>query len=139
MEVELKKTKITKSIVEQSLSGSYNLMHQNHNYDILGWCLIKKIRKVLLYNRLTNQILTLPYVKFFGDDIKIEEKGEQRSDGNGGWIYPNIKKIRIYFCDLSACTYISQDENQTFEDMENIFTKVKDFYKQVNQKGQIYL
>jgi len=139
MEVELKKTKITKSIVDQSLSGGYNLIYHNLHFDILGWCLIKNIRKVLLYNRLTNQIFTLPYAKFFGDDIRIEDAQEQRSDGKGGWVFPTIKKVKIYCCDLHNTITFSQDVSQTFEDMENIFTKVKDFYKQVNQKGQIYL
>jgi len=58
MEVQLKKTKITSNIVKQSLSGNYGLMLNNSNYDILGWCLHDKRRKVLMYNRLSNQVVT---------------------------------------------------------------------------------
>ena len=41
MEVVLKKTKITKSILQQSIYGHESLYIGNPNYDFLGWCRIK--------------------------------------------------------------------------------------------------
>ena len=42
MEVILKKTKITKSILEQSLIGNDSLYLGHPSFDILGWCNVIK-------------------------------------------------------------------------------------------------
>lgn len=144
MEVILKKTKITKSIVEQSLSGSLSLTYEKlENHDILGWCIVKKgkyaYRLVLIYNNKTNQLFKLNYTAGTGDRILMTEESVQRSDNKGGYIFPVVKKIKILYPDLNNSSIIEQREDETYEDMEEKLKSIRDFYKIVNEKGQIYL
>ena len=144
MEVVLKKTKITKSIVEQSLSGNYSLMYEKlDNYTILGWCSHKTgkytIRRVLLYNKLNNFIIKLPYSS--PEKITIKEEIVQRDDKNckGGYVFPVVKIIIVQYPDLNNSLRLEQREDETYEDMEEKLKNIKDFYRIVNEKGQIYL
>lgn len=141
MEVELKKTKITKSIVEQSLSGNYSILYNWTNYDILGWCSTKSgkytVRKVLLYDRIRNSVVKWQYTS--PSKITMIEESVQRDDKNGGYIFPVLKKIKIPYEDLNNTLTLEQAEDETYEDMEQKLKKIKEFYNIVNQKGQIYL
>lgn len=140
MEVQLKKTKITSNIVKQSLSGGYGLMLDNSNYDILGWCLHDKRRKVLMYNRLSNQVVTLPYIQnTLPPNISMEREGVQRDDGNGGWIFPYVYKIKVYFIDARYGMTLVEQINESDEQMNDKLTKIRQFILAVNKAGQIYL
>lgn len=143
MEVILKKTKITKSIIDQSLRGSYGLHYSWEGYDILGWVGIKRAKEyyrwTLLYKRNTQQIIKIPYID---SKTRVESfrEGTQLSDGNKGWIYPSIKKIRISYPDKFSSWVNQQDYPvETNEEMDEKFENLKKHILEVNQKGQIYI
>lgn len=139
MIVELKKTKITKSIVMQSLRAKDERYYSHFNYNVLGWCLIsgkRPERLILLYDRIKNNILTLPYINKLSEG-EITSRGEQRGDGKGGYIVPTVYRLNIYLPDLhkNKCILWSDDEKE-------VITKKDEFHKflrEVEIKGQIYL
>jgi len=140
MEVQLKKTKITSNIVKQSLSGNYGLMLNNSNYDILGWCLHDKRRKVLMYNRLSNQVVTLPYVQnTLPPNISMERESVQRDDGKGGWIFPHVYKIKVFFTDARWYETLVEQVDESDEQMNDKLIKIQQFVLAVNKAGQIYV
>lgn len=141
MIVELKKTKITKSIVQQSLLGSYSLFYNWEGYDVLGWCLVKtkhNIRWTLLYKRISNQIIILPYISNH-KKLEIIEKTVQKQNPEGGYSFPLILFIKVYCNDLNSTITILEQTTETNEQMNEKFNKCKEFLTIVNQKGQIYL
>ena len=142
MIVELKKTKITNSIVNQSLSASCRLYYDWENYNILGWCLIKSgkqlIRFVLLQNIKTGQILKLVYFSTV-EDIKLKKENVQRGSNEEGFTFLSVYQISIYFYDVSRTIPILRQSEQTDKEMEDIVEKIKEFYNIVREKGQIYL
>lgn len=142
MTVELKKTKITTSIVNQSLLGNYSLFYNCEGYDMLGWCLIKAkkgyVRYNILYRRATNQIIKLPYI-LKDSHIELIKESVQRSDNNGGYIYPTVYKLKIHWYDFNNTQAIKEQFEETDEYMEELFKKVKGFRFITEQKGQIYL
>jgi len=145
MVVELKKCKITKSIVDQSLNGGYKLFYDwERSYDILGWCIFKTTKRYLrynlLYHRNDNQIIKLPYIVNKDKDIELfKESVQRKSEDNIGYIYPNVYKLRLRWTDFNNSQIILEQTNQTDETMQELFQKVKDFKHIVEQKGQIYL
>jgi hypothetical protein len=139
--VELKKTKITKSIVDQSLRGNYSIYLDNKSYDILGWCLMtgkSKLRYTLLYERASNQVIKLPHI-VSEKDVELTHEGVQRGSNKGGWVFPVVYRIKVRWRDFNNTQYVYEQ----FEDSDEIalekFQKVKDFVHIVNQKSQIYL
>ena len=56
MEILLKKTIITKSIIEQVLPPDINKLDL---YNILGFCIFKKYKWILLYNDCSNDLRKL--------------------------------------------------------------------------------
>jgi hypothetical protein len=138
MEVELKKSKITKSIVDQSLIGSYSIFYNQEGYDVLGWCFIKNLRYVLLYKRLTNQIIKLPYVVHISD-IKFYKERTQKGSSDGGYTFPEIYYLKAYCSDFRNTIPILIQNTETDEQMETYHKNVTMFVTLVNLKGQIYL
>ncbi len=140
MIVELRRTKITKSIVNQTLLGDNSLYTDwSAFYDILGWCLMsgkRDERWILLYHRTRNTLLRLPYIKKLVDD-EITSRGEQTSDGNGGYTYPTIYRLHIYQIDRGskACIAWTGEESKISKSKE----KLREFIEIVNQKGQIFI
>lgn len=139
MVVELKKTKVTKSIVMQSLGANDERYFNHFNYDILGWCLIngkRNERLILLYDRIKNSIITLPCTSKLSEG-EITSRGEQRDDGKGGYIFPTVYRLYIYLPDLhkNKCILWSDDEKEVITKRDNLHK----FLREVEQKGQIYL
>lgn len=140
MEVILKRTKITKSIVNQTLLGNNSLYSDwSGFYDILGWCLMngkRNERYILLYHRDKNTLIRLPYVQKLSDD-ELTSRNEQESDGSGGYIYPKVYRLNVYQVDRSrlAQVAISKEEVLILAEKE----KLQEFIKEVNQKGQIFI
>jgi len=140
MEVLLKKTKITKSVVNQTLLGDSSLYTDwSEFYDILGWCLIsgkRDERWILLYHRTKNTLLRLPYIQKLSEG-ELVSRNEQQSDNKGGYIYPKVYRLYTYQIDRSrtACISWSEDESKILGEKE----KLHEFIKTVNQKGQIFI
>lgn len=140
MEVILRKTKITKSIVAQALQGRDELYTNNFNYDILGWCLItgkRNERWILLYDRIKNTLVRLPYAQKLSESEEVKSRNEQTDDGQGGYIYPQVFRLYTYLIDQHR-TYqiaVSKEENEITSKKE----KLHEFLTTVNEKGQIYV
>ena len=136
MEVYLKKTKITKSVLEQSLLGNSNLYLGHPNYEVLGWCSIIKSKfrysYILLYNKTDSTIVKLIYPN--SKNIYEEEKNEQTlKEGLSyqDWYFPTY-----YYLKLSDVQIIrTLDKN--IRDEGKI--KLQKFLREVEQKGQIYI
>lgn len=137
MDVILKKTKITKSIVSQSLRGNNSLFIDKKNYEILGWC-VHKYRYILLYSNETNQILKLPYIHNY--DYSITHKTEQTLKEGlpyQDWYFPTFYYLIIRFYEFNSEHTIIRSLNES--DVTNGVEKLKQFLDEVYQKGQIYL
>ena len=140
MEVILKKTKITKSIVNQSLTGSYSLFLSWNNYDILGWCLMDgkyKVRYILLYNRVKQTVVKLPYIN--NNDYEITSRNEQlEGESRGCYRFPIVYRLQASFSDFNGryTSLIWSEEEKEVVEAKQVLT---DFLREVNQKGQIYL
>lgn len=135
MEVLLKKTKITKSILEQSLSGNSSLYLGHPNYEVLGWCSIIKGKfrhnYILLYDKIDNTIVKLNYPN--SKKIYEEEKAEQTAK-NGtyqDWYFPTY-----YYLKLSDTTIVRTLDKNTRDESK---LKLQKFLREVEQKGQIYI
>jgi len=136
MEVLLKKTKITKSILGQSLSGNNSLYLGHPNYEVLGWCSIIKGKfrhnYILLYDKIDNTIVKLNYPN--SKIIYEEEKGEQTlKEGLSyqDWYFPTY-----YYLKLSDTTIVRTLDKDVRDEAK---IKLQKFLREVEQKGQIYI
>jgi len=141
MEVILKKTKITKGIVEQSLLGSYTLIYSYHAYDLLGWCVYKNKRYFLLYHRDSKQISKLPYISQTSNHIEktFESKQFINPNNTNDYIWKSSICIKVYFQDHAYTFNYQQDLNESDEHVEDVYTNIKNLVKQIHIAGQIYL
>lgn len=133
MEVILRKTKITKSILTQSLFGNNKLYLGHPNYDILGWCSVVENKSrnnyILLYNKTAYTIVKLVYFK----NHEVIENNEQtpRKGTVDDWYFP-----LFYYLKLNDYTITrSQDKELINSDKEKLIC----FLREVGQKGQIYI
>lgn len=139
MVIELKKCKITTSIMRQTLTGNYRLYYQNEDYDIFGWCVFKNLRYYVLQHKETKQLLKIPYILSIDRDLIIKKDTVQMSNDNGGYRYIDLHRIKVYAADFRHTTTIySQGENETDEQVEMIFNLVKQFLTHAEQIGQFY-
>jgi hypothetical protein len=139
MNLELKKYKITSSIINQTLLGSYKLFYNSQGYDILGWCLVKKLRYYVLQNRETKQLLKLPYVEN-NRDLTFKKVGVQIPDEDGGYRFPYLYLLKAHAKDFRNTFLVyHQSETESDEYAEGVFNKTKDFIFKANQIGQFYL
>jgi len=138
MEVLLKKTKITKSIVQQSLRGSNNLFVDQTNYELLGWCMIpgkNDVRWILLYNLLKSTVVVLPYSS--ASHSSITRHSEQTRNDKGWYDYPMFYYLNLYLPTFRTSILISKSKEE--EKMEESEKKLKEFLEKVQNKGQVYL
>lgn len=135
MEVLLRKTKVTKGVVEQSLLGNNRLYLGHPNYEVLGWCSIIKIKfrysYILLYCKIDNTIVKLNYPD--SKNIQEEHKNEQtlRNGTYNDWYFPTY-----YYLKLSNKTIFRDLDRQLRDDSKQ---KLQIFLREVEQKGQIYI
>lgn len=135
MEVLLKRTKITKGILQQSLLGNSTLYLGHLNYEVLGWCSILKgkfrYNYILLYDKVKNTIVKLSYPN--SKNIYEEEKSEQTAkEGTyDDWYFPTYYYLKL------ADIQIVRTLDKNVRDEAKI--KLQEFLKDVEQKGQIYI
>lgn len=141
MEVQLKKTKITKSIIKQSLPASLTVFRNLNSIHVLGWCLLDGKKIVLLYNVITNQVMTARYTPFFGRKYQyLKKESVQRPNSEiGGWDYPEVLVLYIEGEDGERVLRLEQEENMSDEDMEKILAQARDYAKKIAIAGQIYI
>ena len=141
MEVQLKKTKITKSIIKQSLPASLTVFRNLNSIDVLGWCLLDGKKIVLLYNTITNQVMTARYTPFFGSKYQyLKKESVQRPNTEaGGWDYPEVYVLYIEGEDGERVLRLEQNENMSDGDMEKILEQARDYARKIAQGGQIYI
>ena len=141
MEVQLKKTKITKSIIKQSLPASLTVFRNLNSIDVLGWCLLDGKKIVLLYNTITNQVMTARYTPFFGSKYQyLKKESVQRPNTEaGGWDYPEVYVLYIDGEDGERVLRLEQSENMSDGDMEKILEQARDYARKIAQGGQIYI
>jgi hypothetical protein len=136
MEVILKRTKITKSILDQSLLGNSKLYLGHPNYDVLGWCSILKgkfrYNYILLYDKASNTVVRLHYPN--SKNIYEEEKGEQTL--KEGLSYQDWHFPTYYYLKLSDIQIVRTLDKDIREDAK---IKLQKFLREVEQKGQIYV
>ena len=141
MEVRLKKSKITKSIIKQSLPASLTVFRNLNSIDVLGWCLLDGKKIVLLYNTITNQVMTARYTPFFGSKYQyLKKESVQRPNTEaGGWDYPEVYVLYIDGEDGERVLRLEQNENMSDGDMEKILEQARDYARKIAQGGQIYI
>lgn len=141
MEVQLKKTKITKSIIKQSLPAPLTVFRNLNFMDVLGWCFLDGKKIVLLYNSATNQVMTARYTPFFGNKYQyLKKESVQRPNSEiGGWDYPEVLVLYIEGEDGERVLRLEQEENMSDSDMEMILAQARDYAKKIAIAGQIYI
>lgn len=144
MIVELRKTKITKSIVDQSLLGHPSVYYNYDKYDILGWCVVvkakSKLRYILLYHREEKVIVKVRSILSYIKDIELYQESVQRmSPDKIGYIYPTVYKIKVYWADFNNAQVIKEQNDESDEDMIELFNKIKQLVIKTEQLGQIYI
>jgi hypothetical protein len=141
MEVLLKKTKITKSIINQSLPAPIDaFLRTDFHYDVLGWCMYNGKKIVLLYERATNQVRTYFYTPSFGKKYQFLERARvQRPDVNGGWVFPEVYILNILAEGERPAYRHEQKESETDEKMKEMEEKAMKYAVRVAQAGQIYI
>jgi hypothetical protein len=150
MEVLLKKTKITKSIINQSLPAPIDaFLRTDFHYDVLGWCMYNGKKIVLLYEKATNQVRTYFYTPSFGKKYQFLERANvqrrdtnpftRRPDINGGWVFPEVCILNILDEDGIPVYRHEQNEMETDEKMKELEEKAMKYAVRVAQAGQIYI
>lgn len=141
MEVLLKKTKITKSIIDQSLPAPIDaFLRTDFYYDVLGWCMYNDKKIVLLYEKATNQVRTYFHTPSFGKKWQFLERAKvQRPDSNGGWVFSETYILNILAEDGRPAYRHEQKEMETDEKMEELEEKAMKYALRVAQAGQIYI
>jgi hypothetical protein len=141
MEVLLKKTKITKSIINQSLPAPIDaFLRTDFHYDVLGWCMYNDKKIVLLYEKDTNQVRTYFYTPSFGKKYQFLERANvQRPEINGGWVFPEVYVLNILAEDGRTAYKHEQKESETDEKMKELEEKAMKYAVRVAQAGQIYI
>lgn len=123
--VELKKLKITKSILSQSLYASIvNML----NTDVLGWIMFKSgkyWRKLIVFYHKDKKTILLK-------DYPTKMEVVPSSDGKGGVIYSVVYKY-----DRGSSIYRETDDG-TKEEADKLLDKLLKMKETVDNKGQIY-
>ncbi|QTV05366.1 hypothetical protein [Faecalibacter bovis] len=118
VEVILKKTKISSTILKQTIKTTYSLS-KNKNYEILGWCLYNNIKTAVFYNKNDNTIKKCElYTNIMIKDNILILKFQSKDNND------NYTKSKEY-----------KDINQLNEDYENL----KSIHKNIIDKGQFYI
>lgn len=122
------------------MQGNDNLYFNEYTHDILGWCVLsgrKAERWILLYNRITNTLVRLPYAQKLTESDEIRSRNEQTDDGQGGYIYPEVFRLYTYLIDQPKTYQIYRSENKV--EILSKKEKLHEFLRIVNQKGQIFI
>lgn len=142
MEVLLKKMKVTKSVIAQSLVGGSYLYVGHPNYEILGWCYFisgkNSRRYILLYCKTDNTIVKLHFVR--KDEFEIVSKEEQtRRPGStfDDWYWPMFHSLNMNL--ESPRRTVTLFKKEDLASVEENKEKLKLFLEEVYSKGQIYI
>lgn len=131
MEVILKKTKITSSIIKQTVKASEKTL-MNSDYEVLGWCNYfsgkYRYKYILLYNSKTSD---LKVYLFFG---RLEN--EYINDYKGRDYYsPEKFNLKVITPNFVETVYTFEKEY----DRDSLAKTLEEIKKLAEQKGQIYL
>lgn len=122
MEVVLKKTKITNSILKQALISTSVDFKVG---EILGWCIYEKIKYIVCYRSDINIISRFPMFK----DLRTEQSN-QPIGGLGKF------SVHVYLGgNYTPLTYISKT-NEESEEFVELLRKIK---HQAEIKGQFFI
>lgn len=130
MIVELKKVKLTKTIINQL--QYIGTLPSTDNYNVLGYVIIpKKVSKVIIYlgdgiYRWANNIKKVESIK----------KGFQFKDPeSNGWIFPERTEVKVWTFEGRAVTF-----SPNFNEEENLklLNKCQTYLDRIIKAGQIY-
>lgn len=125
MLVELKKVKITQSILKQVLQASFTELVAGN---VLGWVIDRKVRKILIYNPDT-QVLRFQY---FPSEFKIDTEWVQ-IDNHGTREFRHF----IYYYSQNGSAYYKFDKHDE-ESVKGYYTQLVEFKNAAITAGQIY-
>jgi len=69
----------------------------------------------------------------------MERESVQRDDGKGGWIFPHVYKIKVFFTDARWYETLVEQVDESDEQMNDKLIKIQQFVLAVNKAGQIYV
>lgn len=126
MLVELKKVKLTSSVIKQIQMAGFDEMVAEH---VIGWVVVDKgIKKIIIQNP-TTKVLRFQY---YPTDIKVEKEHRQiNTYGTFQWQYSILYSTQRGSVQL---TNRSADE----EDINSKFLRMKEFWNAARAAGQIF-
>jgi len=127
MEIEVKKLKITKSVINQM---QYTPLPTDLNAEVLGWVNMGDNRRFVILRT------GLRYNKTdFLTEIIKEEKDVQFSLPTGGYEFPRLTSIRCVTHGIRGFSYSPQrDDNENIK----LYDRLIDFKRKTEVAGQIY-
>lgn len=129
--IELKKVKLTKSIINQL--QYIGTLPKNDNYTVLGYVIIpKKASKVIIQtdeglyycNNISKIETILKSTQFANPDLSV-----------GGYVYPERINIKIWTFEGRP---ISFSPNYNEEENLKLLDKIKTYIQKIKEAGQIY-
>jgi len=118
MEIILKKSKITNSILAQTITASTSDLKSS---DVLGWCVYKKHKYIVLYDSVTNELRK--YLMF--KEVSAESK----------YTFEPFS-VKVYFgIEFNSLHYQTKNELESQELIEQL----EEVKQQAIIKGQFFL
>lgn len=118
MEVILKKTKITNSILNQTLMA--NVVDLN-TFEVLGFCILKNVKWIILYKPITNELRK--YLMFKEVIAEIDNLG-------------NLTQVKVSFDSNHLSRFYKTENNEEGEKFVKLMNMIK---HQSIIRGQFFL
>jgi hypothetical protein len=125
MEVLLKKSKITSSILKQTLIASFSNLK---TYDVIGFCVVKGDKWIVLYESSTKEIRKFLMFK----DVVIEVENKPDGQGNLEELFYVVVKFEGRYLNKK---FISTDKSEAEESL----TLFNDIKLKAKTKGQFFI
>lgn len=124
MEIELKKIKLTNSIIGQL---NMAMPSQIINFEVLGYVNHKKDKKVLLYDKMTNRLAYCFYIqeiRFNEDSVQIDSHGAHEQQYWVSLFLGHNRYIKLYGEDRTNKTAVEsllKEMQEKFANVNQIF------------------
>lgn len=123
MKVEIKKSKITKSILKQIVKYQIDV-----NDEVLGWCIIDNMKWMIFYNNVSNLLNKSPLIK----SVELVENFERVTPDEKALFY----YVKLFFENGHNIMYCFE---RNLNSAKDFIKKLENVIKECRNKGQFYV